>query len=82
MNERVVSLDGDPIAHSGNPDPDVVAKLEELLAAAKAGRLGIVAGAVKIDREYHHFVVGSGGVYEVLGALEMAKIRVSSVYED
>lgn len=38
--------DGPPIRHPGNPDPDVVATLEELLEMARAGEINGIAFAV------------------------------------
>ncbi len=46
---KVVSLNGDPI-YSGEPNPDVVATLEEILEEARSGEVVAIA-VVKIYRD-------------------------------
>ena len=47
MSEVVRLRDGAPLAHPGNPDESVIAALEKLLAAAKAGEITGIAYATQ-----------------------------------
>lgn len=81
---EVVRLRGssEPVRHPGNPDPDVVHRLEELLEMARAGELNGIAYAL------HYFDDASVSQYigelsiKTVGALFSCATRLSRQVDD
>lgn len=70
---NVTSLHG-AVVPDGEPNPNCVAKLEELLERAKAGDVtGIALAALHSDNTASTAVVGNVGPYSLLGAVDMAR---------
>jgi hypothetical protein len=72
MSEIVSIRSGEPIIQKGEPDPEVVERLEKLLEAAKSGQLsGIVTIALYSDDCTNYWVSGRR-TRGLLGAVTMA----------
>lgn len=73
MSNKVVSIDGITVAAEGQPNPDVVRRLEGLLAEAKQGHIQSIFGGYETQTGGGHFCTGAGDCATAIGLLEMAK---------
>ncbi|MEP9368996.1 hypothetical protein [Xanthobacter sp. VNH20] len=79
MSEKVISLRGAalPSTPTPSPNPTVVAELERLLEAARAGELVGLAGTfLHKDHNVTYAYAGSVGGYGMIGGLACLKARL------
>ncbi len=75
MTDKVIAFNtGTPIAQPGNPDPKLIAALEELLESAREGTIVSVAYvSVFHDGQTGHGISGIFRSSILLGAIELLK---------
>ncbi|MFG1424971.1 hypothetical protein [Roseixanthobacter glucoisosaccharinicivorans] len=78
MSEKVISLRGTALPPTApTPNPTVVAELERLLEAARAGELVGLAGTfLHKDHNVTYAYAGSVGGYGMIGGLACLKARL------
>lgn len=80
MSENVVSLRGAYQPVSAEPNPTVVAELERLLEAARAGEIVGLAGAyLSRDAGVSYSFGGAVAGFAMIGGLECLKARLTQV---
>lgn len=76
-SQNIVSLYGPLPEQKSEPDANVVAELERLLEAARAGEIvGLVGSYLHKNGAASYSFAGIVGKYAVIGGLECAKERV------
>jgi hypothetical protein len=77
MAENIVSLRGEYIPSSPEPNATVIEELERLLKAARAGEIRGLAGAyVHRDKVVSYSYAGAAAGYGMLGGLDCVKERL------
>ena len=77
MSNNVVSLHGNHEQQPGEPNDHVIAELERLLEAARAGEIVGMAGAyVHRGKVVSYSYAGTIGGYALLGGLECLQQRL------
>jgi hypothetical protein len=77
MAENIVSLRGEYIPSSPEPNATVIEELERLLKAARAGEIRGLAGAyVHRDKVVSYSYAGAVAGYGMLGGLDCVKERL------
>lgn len=80
MSDKVISLHGKPLPEAGTPSATVIAELERLLAAARAGEvIGLAGCYLHRDRSTSFSFAGQVGGFALIGALECVKQRVMRI---
>ncbi len=83
MSENVVSLRGSFQVEAAEPNQTVVAELERLLEAARAGELVGLAGTyLHKDKSVAYSYAGGVAGYGMIGGLECLKARLTRLSLD
>ena len=82
MSDKVVSIGGGEVLQK-EPNEVCVEALEVALEKAKSGEVvGVVIGQVYHDELTDYMIAGLVGGHGVIGAIERAKMRLLSYFED